>query len=358
MSLHATVLDELEGVLSGGSAVHRAHMLLKMADLFVDSGANYSDEQLCLFDDIFCRLTREIEYTAKVELSRRICDAAKLPPRLLRQLVFDDAIDVAAPILTHSDRLDDKLLIECVHTQGQDHLLAISRRIAVSEAVTDELVTRGNSLVLQTIVDNSGSRFSDRGYSKLVQRARGSDILAVGIGKRADLPRHHFLRLLAAASCAVREQLEAANPQNAVDIRSIVSQVAVTIATQTVRDHDYEDAIAQVHVLKSANALGDLELLKYITEQNFEFVVAALAVLAGLDVIEVEKALLQERPEGLLLIVKAVGLGWPTAKALLLLRAGKRGLSQKEIEQALSDFSRLRADTAQQVLLLKQQRAN
>jgi len=75
--------------------------------------------------------------------------------------------------------------------------------------------------------------------------------------------------------------------------------------------------------------------------------------LAELDVVEVEKAMVDDRSENLLMIVKAVDLGWPTAKALLQFRAGKHGVSLEELDQALSNFTRLKADTARQVLILK-----
>lgn len=356
MNFQTTIINELEGALGNGSADRRAQMLRKIADLFFEGATGYSDQQIALFDEVLSRLASEIEDSVKAELSRRVCDATTVPPRLLRQLAFDDFVEVAAPLLARSKHLDDGLLVECAHTQSQGHLLAISQRSIVSEAVTDELVTRGEAEVLQTIVENGGSRFSNIGYSTLVRRADGNDTLTVGIGRRADLPRHHFLRLLAAASSAAREKLEAANPQNAMDIQTIVSQVTESITIRTAGNpKDYSEALQQVCALNASNALGDLEILEFIVDQKLELVIAALTVLAKLDVVEIEKAMVQERDETLLTIVKAIGLGWPTTKALLQLRAGKRGVSSEKLEQALSKFTRLKIDTAQQVLLLRRQ---
>ena len=44
------------------------------------------------------------------------------------------------------------------------------------------------------------------------------------------------------------------------------------------------------------------------------------------------------------------GLTESTTKAILLLRAADRGMSAKDLEQALSSFNRLQTDTARRVL--------
>ncbi|MGH6712972.1 MAG: hypothetical protein ACREEK_28955, partial [Bradyrhizobium sp.] len=46
-------------------------------------------------------------------------------------------------------------------------------------------------------------------------------------------------------------------------------------------------------------------------------------------------------------------LGWPTAKALLQLRAGNNAMPRKELEQALSNFERINRETAQQALAIQ-----
>jgi hypothetical protein len=67
----------------------------------------------------------------------------------------------AAPVLTHSDQLDDEALVENARTKSQGHLLAISGRITLVAAVTDVLVDRGNQFVLTGTARNLGAAFSD-----------------------------------------------------------------------------------------------------------------------------------------------------------------------------------------------------
>jgi len=359
MTPQSILLAELDGALRDGAAARGPAMLRRIASLFLDDGASYTAEQVELFDEVLSRLADGIEATVRAELAARLCEARVAPPRLLRRLALDERLEVAAPLLCRLDRLDDAVLVECVDTRGQGHLLAISRRRSVSAAVTDRLVARGEMAVLISVVGNPGSRFSESGFAALVRRAEGNDALAAGVGIRADLPRHHFLRLLSMASDVVRTRLEAVDPQNARDIRAVVAQVAETIAARMAPvARDFTDALARVHALKNAGTLGDREILHFLVEKKLEEAMAAVALLADLDVAEVDQALQQRRPEALLTILKAVGLGWPTAKAFLQAHAGENQLPPGESDRALASFARLGQETARQALQLKRRPAS
>jgi hypothetical protein len=54
----------------------------------------------------------------------------------------------------------------------------------------------------------------------------------------------------------------------------------------------------------------------------------------------------QDRVETILIVAKSMELSWPTVKALLMLRAGKGGLSTQALEQHMANFARLKRATA------------
>ncbi|MBR1221816.1 DUF2336 domain-containing protein [Bradyrhizobium sp. U87765 SZCCT0131] len=349
MNQQSLLIEQLDSALSGASAGRGVHILQQVTDLFL-AGAGYSREQIELFDDVLGRLSDGVAAPARTQLAQRLCNVATPPLRLLRRLALDDLSDVATPLLAHCRHLDDNLLVTCVETRSQRHLLAICQRPQVSESVTDRLVDRGEAAVLLAIVENTGARFSNTGFGALVLRAGGSDPLAIKIGARADLPRHHFLRLLTVTPSTLHEALEAGRPPDAAQI--LVSRVAEAAARQApVAPHNYATALGRTRAMRGSDALGERELLQFISDGKLDYVIAGIAVLAELDVKVVEDAFMQPRHEALLTIVKAVGLGWPTAKALLQLRGGG---GNTELEQALASFVRLKPDTARQALLLKQ----
>ena len=161
-----------------------------MTDLFLSGAVDYSHEQIELFDDVFQCLMKYIETSAKALLSSRLAPIESAPPLTIRSLAFDDVIEVAAPVLSQSERLDDEALIEAARNKSQAHLMAISTRRVLSDAVTDVLVVRGNDEVIHSTVNNLGAEFSELGFTRLVDRAEGDDNLATCIGLRPTIPRH------------------------------------------------------------------------------------------------------------------------------------------------------------------------
>src|ERR1700742_1505111 len=219
-----SLLDELQATLAHGTVARRVETLRRVTDLFINGAVDYSDEQVGLFDDVFQCLIHHIETSAKALLSNRLAPLDTAPPQTIRALAFDDVIEVAAPVLSLSERLDDEALIETARTKSQAHLMAISTRRVLSGAVTDVLVQRGNDEVVQSVVRNPGAEFSERGFTRLVHRAEGDDNLATCVGLRPNIPRHLYLKLLAKASETVRARLEAANPPLVGNVSSAVRE--------------------------------------------------------------------------------------------------------------------------------------
>ena len=181
-----SLLDELQATLAHGTVARRVETLRRVTDLFIDGAVDFSDEQIGLFDDVFKCLIQHIEASAKALLANRLAPLDTAPPLTIRALAFDDLIEVAAPVLSRSERLDDEALIETARNKSQAHLMAISTRRVLSGAVTDVLVLRGNDEVIQSTVNNPGAEFTERGFTRLVNRAEGDDNLATCIGTAAD----------------------------------------------------------------------------------------------------------------------------------------------------------------------------
>src|SRR5258707_14641037 len=221
-----SLLDELQSTLAHGTVARRVETLRRVTDLFINGAMDYSDEQVGLFDDVFQCLIHHIETSAKTLLANRLAPIDTAPPMTIRALAFDDIIEVAGPVLSQSARLDDKTLIENARSKSQAHLMAISTRKVLSAAVTDVLVQRGNDAAVQSTVNNPGAEFTERGFTRLVNRAEGDDNLATCIGLRPSIPRHLYLRLIAKASVTVRARLEAANPQLAREVPGEVQEAA------------------------------------------------------------------------------------------------------------------------------------
>ena len=96
--------------------------------------------------------------------------------------------------------------------------------------------------------------------------------------------------------------------------------------------------------------IGEAEIYQYARERKFEESALALSILCDTPIDVVERALLDPGAEIVLILAKVAGLSTTTTQAILLLRAAERGLSAKDLDQALSSFNKLQQDTARRVL--------
>jgi uncharacterized protein (DUF2336 family) len=354
---HQTLISTIENALKHGAPADRVEALRYVSDLFEFGSEQFSDDQIAEFDLVLMRLIAEVEISARVMLANRLASIRNAPPSIIRNLAFDDAIDVAGPILTRSGRLSSAILVENAKTKGQAHLLAISRRASVEEPVTDILVERGDSEVLRSAAANPGAKFSDGGFAKLVERSQGDDILAACVGGRRDIPRHHFLKLLAKASQTVRAKLEAEDPLNTAEIqRAVATAASLMQARSAAVSRDYAKARARVGEMRASGRLAESDVHAFAKAGQFEDTTVALALLCDLPVEAVERAMVQDRAETILIIARAAGLDWRSAKAVLLLRAGSKGMAPHELEQCLSSYARLKFKTAQEIVRFQRKR--
>src|SRR3954454_1941294 len=345
------LLDELQTALAHGTVARRVETLRRVTDLFLNGTVDYSDEQIVLFDDVFQCLMRHIEVSAKVLLARRLAPVDTAPPTTIRALAFDDLIEVAAPVLSLSERLDDDALIETARTRSQAHLMAISTRSSLSGAVTDVLILRGNDEVVHSTVNNPGAEFTERGYGRLVARAEGDDNLATCIGLRPLIPRHHYLKLLAKASATVRARLEAAHPPFAGEVSAAVRE-ATRRAREAPSALTRETAIAHALVksLYDDGRLDEHQVAAFAEAGKFDETNAAVAALANVPVTVAETMMVEARAEGVLILAKVSGMSWSTVKAIINMRDELSGTDRANLEAARQTYERLRTSTAQQVL--------
>jgi len=344
------LLDELQGALTHGTVARRVETLRRVTDLFMGQSADYSDDQIAVFDDVFNCLVEHIEVSARIILSERLAPNPMSPPRIIRKLAFDDVIEVAAPVLSHSERLDERSLVENARCKSQAHLLAISKRKTLSEAVTDALVERGNDEVVESTASNAGASFSENGLAQLVERAHSSDALAICVGSRKSIPRPHYLKLIARASNAVRARLEAANAGSASDISSAVKDAAKFIQVPEAMSKSAAAAHRLVKSLFEDDRLDDNQMIAFARASKFDETNAAIACLADVPVSTVETVMTESRSEGILVLAKVAGLSWDAVKAILDMRTDLGGAGSGEIEVSKDGYERLRNTTAQQVL--------
>jgi uncharacterized protein (DUF2336 family) len=342
-------MRQLEIALAGGSAERRTDMLHRVTDLFIGHAPQLSESQTTLFDDVMTRLIDHIETRTLAELSARLAPIANAPAGVIRHFAYDDAISVSGPVLQHSDRLSDADLIEIATTKSQAHLGHIARRASLSEAVTDTLVDHGDMQVATTVAGNRGARFSSAGMSKLVVIADGNDPLTEAIGERSDIPPQLFRQLLAHAADTVRDRLMTNAPPEAREaMRQVLADIETQVGASTVSQRAYVEAQRVVHALSQDTDQIKVRIFQFADGKRVAELVAALSVLSGVTIHQVDRLFHAPNFYGMMVLCKALALDWSVAEAVLRVRPNSPSVAS-DIEEARREYPWLSVASAQRL---------
>ena len=353
MSSWGSFVGEVEDAVASGDPIRRVDTLRRLTGLFVEQSPHLADAHVTIFDEVILRLSRDLEFKARVELSERLADIKNAPPKVVRDLAFDNDIQVAGPVLERSPRLDEEDLVAIAHDRGQDHLFALSRRPTLSERVTDILVDRGDQRVVRSVADNEGAHFSERGFAQLMAKAREDATLQSILKARRDIPPKRLEELVAIARENVRETLRGEYADAADDVFDAAVDDVAMIATETMQPQvllgDFDAATANVRQKARDGSLIEDDVVDWVKAGQMEEAIAALAHLAGVPVEMVARAYHAPHYDPLLFIVRSVKFGWGTFKLLLTVKAGRQP-SSDVIKSAFDSFQQLSVQTAQRVV--------
>jgi len=348
MGSPASLLPELEDVVQHGTAEKRAETLRRITSLFLDGATAFRDHHVALFDDVIGYLIEEIEAKALAELARRIAPVPNAPAGVVSKLANSDDIDVAGPVLKQA-RLDEPELMRIAETKSQAHLLAVSMRLGISEALSDILVARGDREVARSIATNHNARLSEQAFTTLVQRAEQDGVLAEKVGQRTDIPPRLFRQLLMRASDVVQKRLLAqAKPETQLEIRKILAKVTDEVGAKAA-PRNYTAALAKTRALHKERKLTEADIAEFANSGQYEETIAALATVCAVPVEVVDRLMNGERADPVLILARAVGFGWPTVKAVMSARPGIK-VNAQILDAAFENFERLTAATAQRVV--------
>jgi uncharacterized protein (DUF2336 family) len=362
-----SIVDEIEDAIGAGSTAKCIETARRVTDLFLASAGHFNGEQVELFDNVLERLVKTIELRsiadigarmALADISAQLAPIAQAPPSVIRQLAGNDEISIAAPVLQESARLGDDDLIEIAQTKGEQHLLAVSGRWWLKEAVTDALLSRRFPSVSRRIVGNPGARVSPGGFAIIVAQAESNAELAVEAGIRVDLPPELRQQLLNKATEAVRTKLlSRAPPHLFEEIRSAIAAAVASADHEMSKVRDFTAARRFVAQLKEQGRLSEATLSGFARQKKYEETVVALAELSQ-STIDVIRPLMQSlRDDGLLVACKAAKLGWETTAAILECRYSTGSLGAAQLARAKNHFAGITPENARRMLTFWQVRS-
>ncbi len=198
--------EELFRLASQKSKEGRTNLAETISDLFLEGGKVLTERERVLMFDILHKIIADVEKSVRQNLSETIADFTDLPPELANILANDD-VEVAFPILSRSKILQDFQLIEVIRHRTLEHQLGIAIRSNISEGVCDVLVEAGNESVIRTLLENKNAVISKKTMEFLVEQSRRVDSFQEPIVNRDDLDPILAKRMFLWVSAALRKYI-------------------------------------------------------------------------------------------------------------------------------------------------------
>lgn len=303
-------LKQLIAVAKEDSSDKRRELLREITDVFMAAPDRYTSSEMQHFDVILSRVTQSVEIALRREIAEKLADVASAPRGLIRQLAHDE-ISVAEPVLRRSQALTEEDLIRVVRQRGQEHMKAITRRREVSEAVSSEIVERGDKEVLVSLVQNRGARLSAPSMEKLVENSRSMGELQAPLAGRFDLPPQLLTQMYFFVSSALKKEiLRRSDMLDPSLIDEAVDSNRQKILTTAVAEAgvEIEEARRFIRERIQSNSLNE-SLLKELMEMRraTEFLLA-FAHVAGVDTSTTQRIMQDRSWESLAIACRAAGL--------------------------------------------------
>jgi uncharacterized protein (DUF2336 family) len=301
-------IHDLIALAQETSSERRRELLREVTDLFFATGEGVAPTEMSLFDDILDKLAGEMEVTVRAELASRMSEAEVAPARLIRKLATD-VIDVAQPVLQHSNQLSEEDLLEVARTHGQEHLRAISEREIVPMAVSDAIVERADDHTLGVLVRNEGAELSREAHEVVVDRAAENPELQEAVVERQSLPVDLLNEMYFVVEARLRDRILERNAS--VDPAALDAALAVgrkrLAASHGHLPADYDEAEAAIRQLTARKAITPPVLAGFLRNKETTKFLVALCEMADIDFHTARRILERKELDALSIICKAAG---------------------------------------------------
>jgi uncharacterized protein (DUF2336 family) len=305
---HAPVskLQDLIDLAKEPSSAKRRVLLREITDLFFVNPAHQPSE-MALFDAVLSQLAGDMEVAVRAELAERMAAAEDGPTRLARSLAADAAIEVARPILEGSSALTDADLLTLAARQGQEQLQAISRRVSVSEAVTEVIVARADDDTLGVLLGNDGAALSRRAHETAVDRAGVNPALHEAVVNRRALPVDLLNEMYFVVESKLRTKILERNAEvDPAALEAALNAGRNRVATEDgALPTDYAEAERDVRSMVARKALTPKALAGMLRNRESTRFMVALAELAGIDFHTARVILERRELDALAIVCKA-----------------------------------------------------
>jgi hypothetical protein len=162
------MLDTLIKMANDCSDEKRQSFAEQVSKHFADRAHLNRPEEIETFNNLLDGVYDGLGDNAKEALAEKLADVVETSPKLASKIARD-LPRVARPMLERSHSLREKELMEIAETEGEEHLLAISKRNYLSAKLTRKLIAHGSKKVKQSVASNLGAEITAEEIEQIIK---------------------------------------------------------------------------------------------------------------------------------------------------------------------------------------------
>jgi len=202
LELSQTVAPE---VAKPESSVRR-QLAKRLSDVICIPASHLTPQERHMAGDVLVELLRDADVELRESVAKRLVMLNEAPRTILMILAKDD-IQVARHVLEESKSLSDSDLIQITRKVSGEHRKVIAKRRKVSDAVVDSIVEFLEEDVVETLLKNKGSSFSETAIQRILTVSRSHQPYVELLVKREELRPSHGLTMFWWASPDSRKKI-------------------------------------------------------------------------------------------------------------------------------------------------------
>ncbi|MBL6946178.1 MAG: DUF2336 domain-containing protein [Rhodospirillales bacterium] len=351
-------IDELYRLARQKSVEGRSALAETVTDLFSgESGVLTSRERALMFD-ILHSIIRDVEMSVRKRIGAQVAERDDAPGGLVNLLANDD-IEVAYPVLVKTNVIKDNELVEVIRNRTLEHQLAIAIREDVSEIVSHALVECGDGTVVRTLLDNKNARISRITMETLVEQSRRVNTFHEPILRRRELGSNLAKRMFLWVSAALRQTIVDKFELDQETVDDLLEQAVFDEIESMETEERNPQKRTELATTLMQNKEATPELLLAILEQGeVSMFVSVFTEMTKLSEKLVMRMLFEPGGEGLAIACKSIGLEKMVFTAIFSLsrkaRPNLRETLQRDLRRSLGLYDQMTEEAAKKVLRLWQ----
>ncbi|THD78801.1 MAG: DUF2336 domain-containing protein [Phenylobacterium sp.] len=271
--------EDIRTLMKGATADERAAAAQKLCHSLERSPL--ADEDRVLAGEILRIMAADAAELVRRALAVTL-KSSPLVPRDVALKLARDVESVCLPILASCPAFTDEDLAEIVRLGGPVRQLAIARRPALAQGVTEALALNGSEKAVAAAASNDKADFSEAALQKIVARFEESERVLTAVAYRSALPLSVSERLIALVGEEVRKHLVAQHqipPEVAMELAfGATERATADLVDQAARTADIKGFVGH---LNQGKRLTASLLLRGLAQGQMTFFEWGVAELAG-----------------------------------------------------------------------------